>query len=182
MSVVHVFKKLSDSFRRSMRVSFRCNFSLLYIILRRVKLRWTDTILTSELTLHLFYLEHIAIGMKMGRICVPVGWVGMCVWMCAIYFSVFFFSMDGTRTANIAVANCGKLIGNWMCEDRLQPPLLLLLLFAHSIFIFRLQRITKQKYKCQQIGSARMNVKILHAAIYMHEFRWKTATWNVALH
>lgn len=38
-------------------------------------------------------------------------------------------------------------------------------------FYFSLTADNKAKYKCQQIGSARMNVKILHAAIYMHEFR-----------
>lgn len=36
---------------------------------------------------------------------------GVCVDVCNLFFG-FFFSIDGTRTANIAVANCGKLIGN----------------------------------------------------------------------
>lgn len=137
MSVVHVFKKLSDSYRRSMRVSFRCNFSLLYIILRRVKLRWTDTILTSELTLHLFYLEHIAIGMKMGRICVPVGWVGVCVWMCAIYFSFFFrWMVHARRTLLLQIAvnllgiECAKI--GYSHRYCCYCSLILFLFFAYS--------------------------------------------------
>lgn len=64
-----------------------------------------------------------------------------------------------------------------MCEDRL------LLLGASAtaaaaaasqfIFILRLQQITKQKYKCQQICIALIDRKTQHTAIYMHEFSMK---------
>lgn len=98
----------------------------------------------------------------------------MCVCVCVQFiFQYTSFGYErGYTHGNFAVANCGKLIGNWMCEIPFVlcsfslhlSPILFLLFDRTSV----LKVDNKAKYKCQQFV-ARVHVYVFAMAIHMHE-------------